>query len=212
MKIFYCNIRGLKSKTTSLETVLEQVKPDIIVIAETQIIGRCKIKIKNYNINGEANRNSKSGGILIGTRKSSDIETVILKKDAKNQQIWAIIRAKTYSFRICIVYGYPSEDRISQEELEEWYVVLEEEYMKQIEYDTIIIGDFNAHTGLDSLPINTNGKNLNALLERRNLINVNEQDICKGKYTREDKNGTKTVIDYVLADQNILNKIKEVCR
>ena len=210
MKIFYCNIRGLKSKTTSLETVLEQVKPDIIVIAETQIIGRCKIKIQNYNINGEANRNSKSGGILIGTRKSSDIETVILKKDAKNQQIWAIIRAKTYSFRICIVYGYPSEDRISQEELEEWYVVLEEEYMKQIEYDTIIIGDFNAHTGLDSLPINTNGKNLNALLERRNLINVNEQDICKGKYTREDKNGTKTVIDYVLADQNILNKIKEV--
>ena len=210
MKIFYCNIRGLKSKTTSLEAVLDQTKPDIIVIAETQIIGRSKVKIQNYNINGEANRNTKSGGILIGTRKNSDIETVILKKDAKNQQIWAIIRTKTYSFRICIVYGYSSEERVSQEELEEWYVVLEEEYMKQMEYDTIIIGDFNAHTGSDELPINLNGKNLNALIERRNLININNLDICNGKYTREDKNGTKTIIDYAIADENIINKIKEM--
>ena len=210
MKIFYCNIRGLKSKTTSLETVLDQTKPDIILIVETQIIGRCKIKIQNYTINGEANRNNKSGGILIGTRKNSDIETIILKKDAKNQQIWAIIRSKTYSFRVCLVYGYPSEDRISQEELEEWYVVLEEEYMKQMEYDTMIVGDFNAHTGADEKPINSNGKNLNALIERRNLINMNNQSNCVGKITREDKNGTKTVIDYVIADQNMFNKIKKV--
>ena len=210
MKIFYCNIRGLKSKTTSLETVLDQTKPDIILIAETQVIGRCKIKIQNYIINGEANRNNKSGGILIGTRKNSDIETVILKKDPKNQQIWAIIRTKTYSLRVCLVYGYPSEHRITPEELEEWYVVLEEEYMKQMEYDTMIIGDFNAHTGTDGMPMNSNGKNLNALVERRNLINMNNQSTCKGKFTREDKNGTKTIIDYVIADQNMQNKIKEV--
>ena len=173
-------------------------------------MGKCKLNIEGYHINGEANKNTKSGGILIATRKESKIETTILKKDVKNQQMWAILRTKNFSLRICLVYGYACEARISEEEQEEWFIQLEQEYLKHIEYETLIIGDFNAHTGTDSLNINYNGKGLNSLIERRDLINLNNLKTCQGKYTREDVKGTKTIIDYAIADANLASKVTKI--
>ena len=174
------------------------------------MVGRSKIKIEGYEINGLANRDIKSGGLLIATQKGTDIETIITAKDSKLQQMWAIIRSKGYSCRICIAYGYPSEHRVTDEEIEDWFISMEEEYLKHPELDTLLIGDFNAHTGLDKLPINKNGKNLNSLVERRNLINLNCEKWCEGKYTREDPKGTRTVIDYAIVDENLMGKVKKV--
>ena len=210
MKLFYCNIRGLRSKQMSLETILDNIKPSIVLLAETQTTGRCKINLEGYDVNGVANKNSRSGGLLIATRKGTAIETIISRKEVKHQQLWAIVRSKGHTFRICLAYGYPNEHSIEEEDIDDWFITLEEEYLKQPEYDTILIGDFNAHTGTDNLPINKNGKNINALIERRNLINLNNENICQGKFTREDPNGTKTIIDYAIADENFLTKIKTV--
>ena len=88
------------------------------------MVGRCKVTIEDYEINGTANKNIKSGGLLIATRKDIDVETIITMKDVNLQQLWAIIRSKGYSFRLCLAYGYPSENRVSEEELDDWYLNL----------------------------------------------------------------------------------------
>ena len=171
-------------------------------------MGRCKIKIEGYQINGEANRNSRSGGILIATRTGTNIETIIMKTDVKYQQMWAMVKIKNYSIRICLCYGYANENTITEEELDEWYIKLEEEYLNHMQYETLIIGDFNAHTGSDGLPLNKNGKMLNSLIERRELVNLNNDNICNGKFTREDPKGTRTIIDYAIIDNSLRCKVK----
>ena len=133
-----------------------------------------------------------------------------MKTDIKNQQMWAMIKIKNFSLRICLCYGYANESTVSEEDLEEWYIKLEEEYLNHMEYETLIIGDFNAHTGSDSLPLNQNGKRLNSLIERRELVNLNIENICKGKFTREDPKGTRTIIDYAITDYNLRCKVKSV--
>ena len=172
-------------------------------------MGRCKININGYQINGEANRNNRSGGILIATKTETDIETVIMKTDIKNQQMWAMVKIKNYSLRICLCYGYANENAIT-EELNEWYIKLEEEYLNHMEYETLLIGDFNAHTGSDGLHLNQNGKMLNSLIERRELVNLNNENICEGKFTREDPKGTRTIIDYAIIDNSLRNKTKSL--
>ena len=194
----------------SLETILGELKPHIVILAETQLMGRCKTSIQDYQINGEANRNNRSGGILIATRNNTNIETTIMKTDTKNQQMWAMLKIKNYKLRICLCYGYANESAVTEEDLEEWYIKLEEEYLNHMEYETLLIGDFNAHTGSDGLPLNRNGKMLNSLIERRELINLNEESICQGKFTREDPKGTRTVIDYAIVDNSLISKIKSL--
>ena len=58
-----------------------------------------------------------------------------------------------------MAYGYANENSIEEEDIDEWFITLEEEYLKHPEYDKILIGDLNAHTATDNLPINENGKN-----------------------------------------------------
>ena len=108
------------------------------------------------------------------------------------------------------MYGYPSEQGIDSEEFEDWFLSLEEEYLKNSDIDTMIVGDFNAHTGMDNLPINRNGKLLNNLIKRRDLNIINKEDICTGHITREDPNGTKSVIDYVLANTGMISRITKM--
>ena len=74
----------------------------------------------------------------------------------------------------------------------------------------MIVGDFNAHTGMDDLPINRNGKLLNSLIKRRDLNMMNKEDICTGHITREDPNGTKSVIDYILANTGMIPRITKM--
>ena len=48
------------------------------------------------------------------------------------------------------------------------------------------------------------------MIERRELINLNEESICQGKFTREDPKGTRTVIDYAIVDNSLISKIKSL--
>ena len=98
----------------SLETILDNIKPSIVLLAETQTTGRCKINLEGYDVNGVANKNSRSGGLLIATRKGTAIETIISRKEVRHQQLWAIVRSKGHTFRICLAYGYPNEHSIEE--------------------------------------------------------------------------------------------------
>ena len=74
----------------------------------------------------------------------------------------------------------------------------------------MILGDFNAHTGMDDLPINKNGKLLNNLIQRRDITMMNKESICTGHIIREDLNDTKSTIDYVLANTRMVPRITKM--
>ena len=134
----------------------------------------------------------------------------------KSEQMWVEITCGQQKFMIAICYGL-SESRCSEEEIEEWYYELERQYAVNIEKPVIIIGDMNAHVGNDSMgiPENTNiisrnGTKLRDLNTRRQLTLMNASNKCKGLWTREDPNGTKSAIDLVLANEEMQPIIKRM--
>ena len=74
--------------------------------------------------------------------------------------------------------------------------------------------DFNAHVGCDENGIkgnhnkvNKSGEILRSLIQRRSLHLMNNSKICTGKWTREDPNGTKSILDMVIANNEAANNI-----
>ena len=174
------------------------------------MVGKNSIKIEGYQVKALSNKKIKSGGILAAVRKDTDIELIVTHNNPDKQQLWVQANTKDDKYRLGIMYGYPSEQGLDSEEIEDWFISLEEEYSKNSEIDTMILGDFNAHTGMDNLPINKNGKLLNNLIQRRDLNMINKESICTGHITREDPNGTKSVIDYVLANTGMISRINKM--
>ena len=64
----YANVRGIRSKTDSLQVSCEMYKPDIIIITETHLTGRTTVNIRNYKEKITRNRKTKGGGIMVAKR------------------------------------------------------------------------------------------------------------------------------------------------
>ena len=198
----YANVRGLVSKKPSLKNVLEIKKPDVIIFTETHLIGKTTTTIEGYDQIITRNRKDKGGGLLLAVKKNTDIEAMILNIDDNHEIMWVKLKVKNQNYIIAIVYGYSGESRVEEDEIDEWYYSLEKEISKYTEEKVIIVGDLNAHIGNDEdgiegniEKINQNGKLLRSLVERRCLFVINATEKCIGKWTREDPNGGRSIID-----------------
>ena len=179
----------------SLQTTVNELRPDLIVLVETQLVGKNTIKIEGYDKIITRNRPSKGGGLLIAMKNTMDAKMVVLDVNQNHEHMWVQLNSKTGKINLCVAYGL-HETRCSKNEIENWHYELEEKYTKFDSEPTIIIGDLNAHMGNDSKGIkennsriNQNGEHLRNLIERRNLTLANNLPNCKGKYTRIDPNG-----------------------
>ena len=203
IKLLYANARGLRSKVDSLQTAILLYKPDIILIVETHTVGKTKINIEGYKESIVRNRKSNGGGLLIAKKDNSKINLTALKIHETEEQVWA----KINNTIICLAYA-PIESRTEKSDIEEWYYELEKEYCKWDDQKVIIIGDLNAKVGngKDGVKgnhpeISTSGKILQSLNDRRSLSIMNNEPIAEGLWTREDPNGKKTVLDYVITNE-----------
>ena len=213
----YANVRGLVSKKPSLKNVLEIKKPDVIIFTETHLIGKTTTTIEGYDQIITRNRKDKGGGLLLAVKKNTDIEAMILNIDDNHEIMWVKLKFKNQNYIIAIVYGYSGESRVEEDEIDEWYYSLEKEISKYTEEKVIIVGDLNAHIGNDEdgiegniEKINQNGKLLRSLVERRCLFVINATEKCIGKWTREDPNGGRSIIDYVIANENSVDNIENM--
>ena len=218
MKIIFANIRGIKSKMESLLSILNDLKPEIIIFVESHQRGNNSIKIPGYHQTIVRNSKKKmGGGLLISIKDNLNANLILLNSNEKHEQMWVKITTDKIDYIFGIMYGIASEGRADKGEIEEWYNDLEIEYIRNMENPVVIIGDMNAHIGNDSegfqgepSHINKNGHQLRELVKRRNLTIMNKEEICKGKYTREDPNGTKSIIDYVICNQEATGNIKKM--
>ena len=115
------------------------------------------------------------------------------------------------------MYGL-QESQASEEETERWFYQLEKEYATCSDMPVMIIGDFNAHVGNgeygikgNSDKVNRNGRKLLDLMERRDLILVNNSDQCKGLWTRVSDTG-KSAIDLVIVNECMMRSVMSMTR
>lgn len=83
--IYYVNIRGIKSKMESLDSVLEERKPDIVGIAETMLDNQEEINLRN-------DRNREGGRVTLAVKRDFELVTVkISRSSVCKQSIWIFI-------------------------------------------------------------------------------------------------------------------------
>ena len=78
LKILYSNPRGIRSKLHSLQTIANVIKPGLIILVETHLVGKNTIKIEGYDRIITRNRKSKGGGLLIALKDTVDAKMVVL--------------------------------------------------------------------------------------------------------------------------------------
>ena len=176
-------------------------------------MGKTSISIKGYKECIARNRKTQGGGLLIAKRDTSKINLTAINIHESEEHLWAKVNNNTF---ICVVYG-PIESRTEKSNLEEWYYELEKEYIKWEDSRVMIIGDFNAKVGCDNDGIKGNhpeisiaGKNLRNLCDRRNLSIMNNSEITEGLWTREDPSSSKSVLDYVIANEEMKLQITKI--
>ena len=139
----------------SLQTTVNELGPDLIILVETHLVGKNTIKIVGYDNVITRNRPSKGGGLLIATKNTLDAKIVVLDVNQNHEQMWVQLCGQKGKINLCIAYGL-HESRCSKNEIESWHYDLEEKYAKFDSEPTIIIGDLNAHIGNDHKGIKDN--------------------------------------------------------
>ena len=89
-KVYYNNIRGIKSKIKSIKEIIENDQPTLIGIVETHLNREDEIEIKEYEV-VRNDRNENGGGILIAYRK--ELKNIIMEvgREAKNgESLWVL--------------------------------------------------------------------------------------------------------------------------
>ena len=105
LKILYSNCRGIRSKLTSLNAIIERQLPDKIVLVETHLVRNNTIKIKGYHRIVYKNRISNGGRILIAARNNENVEIVTIELHEELKQLWVQISVNNFKFNIAAVYG-----------------------------------------------------------------------------------------------------------
>lgn len=161
-------------------------------------------------------KESKGGGLLVAVKEDTDISMIITDIDSDKEQMWVKIKTPAGSYNMGILYGL-HETRSTNEEIDEWFYKLETSISKWADEPILIIGDMNAHIGSDDKgicgnhnEINKNGRWWRALIERRNILLVNNTNLCSGKWTRKSLDGKNSIIDFVLCNEYMCDNIKRM--
>ena len=212
--VLYSNIRHLKTKTNSLERIVEEEKPTVIILVETKLGEEEDYKIEGYD-EKPMNRNENGGGILIFVRNEIKHITVIVKKEEEGvEALWITINNGRNNIRIGAVYA-PQESRTPVGKLKIMYKKLREQIKeaKTKNQHILMIGDFNCKVGKylknNKEEVTSGGKMLLNMIKDTEMELVNKTNTCKGLWTRVEGN-QKSVLDYVIMNKDDLDLVEEM--
>ena len=201
INIWLLNIRGVTtSKITELTSILKKYSNNIICLTEThEKFAKINVPDGYYQVAKRRRSTDKKGGglmILFDERMKCDFEEM----EVENPDILSV-KVTSGGSDIIMILIYMDVKDIDRN------MDLQRKLNKTIEENEnnkkIILGDFNAHTGyIGSQERNRNGRYLDDLIGKFNLIMLNLDDRCKGTTTREE-NGIKSTIDFVLICQKL---------
>ena len=112
--VYYANINGYKSKGDSQKQLLIENKVDILLLTETKVYRKTRIKIDGFQIYPVIRKKNCGGGILIGIRHG--FCSFILVDEGVNAE-FATVKLDFgvgQSIRIILVYGPQENDQVDK--------------------------------------------------------------------------------------------------
>ena len=104
-KIYYQNVRGLKSKLDSLQEMLDDYQPSLICILETHMQKEEGIQIPGYSLVSHNGRSANSRWTLIWVR--DNIKNISLEL----RSMWILVTKIRKKIRVGVIYR-PQENDI----------------------------------------------------------------------------------------------------
>ena len=208
----YSNVRGLKSKVHGLTTILNEMKPNLFFLTETQLRTNTGVNIPGYTFHGRKREGKVGGGV--GFLIKDDIkQNVYVHTSERDLEItWARIRRKKLPPLIVGTY-YGKQESISNEDIVAEMTLLHEEIEERKKDGEILLTmDANGKIGILGEEKSRNGKKILEVFENTNLHIMNLSDKCRGKITRKNtqKERETSAIDFVVASDQAEKWISEM--
>ena len=157
-------MRGFRSKSESINQIIEEHDVDVILLTETKVYTKSAIDIKGFQ-SFSAVRDKKSGGRLYLGIRHGLYESVMTDSGSKASFVTVCLNGKDCSVRLILVYGPQEND--SEDKDSFYHDISVQAEMAYLNGDSVImVGDFNAKLGYDVIP-----KDLHPMSEQL-LINI----------------------------------------
>ena len=213
-RVLYSNINGLKSKVTSLLTIIEEQQPTVIALVETKLGQTEDFEVPGY-VTKKMNRDENGGGVMILVKE--ELKNIIVEVDEKKEvgeAKWISIDNGRNRIRLGILYA-PQENKTSVKKLKIMYRQLKEQIKKSKKenQEILLLGDFNCKVG-KAVPGNTDeiskgGKILMEMIDKLDLNLLNAKDECEGTWTRVE-NEKRSILDYVIMENEGSKLVKKM--
>ena len=218
-KLMMVNIRGLESKKESLNEIIKEEDPTIVLLMEIMTEEKERIEIEGYKNVTVSKREDKWGGIMFAIKEELANLIQIKREERKEAEMLFIqLTCGRSQAMIGLIYT-PQENTMTKEETDKMYKIIEEEVKKAKEQKQVVIiaGDMNCKIGENikgnKKEISKGGRRMMKMAKNMEMKIMNGDEKCKGMWTRtqKDKNSTKkSVIDYVLITEEHQDIIKKM--
>ena len=218
LQIYFNNINGFTSKQGSLHQICRSLSPDIIALCETKVSAKASMKISGYET---IKSNCKKGkeGLLFAIKEGTFAAAEKISESNDKNILTTQVTYPDCTMRFIIAHG-PQETE-EAETRKEFYesLMVEIERGKASNDNIILLADMNARIERDDTEpeaiqdLSANGKLLKELVGKYQLDVLNFHPNTMGKWTRIQKKKKvteKSVIDYVIVEDNLKNRIEKV--
>ena len=216
------NLRGFRSKKTSLKNLVRREKPAIILMNETQLVGKMRVKLDQYTCWTKNRTVQKGGGIATAVSRQYSNMTVAAGEGREGDE-YMITRLESFTPALNVINCYGEQRKCKKEEVEEKWARLKKE-MLEIEArqeNCILAGDLNKLVGNDELGVEGNheeitlgGKLLREMLRRGDWILVNsmgDEIVEGGPFTREDPaSGGLSCLDLFVVNRRLKRYVSKL--
>ena len=210
-----CDLRGYRSKKHSLKKIMKKLKPDIIVMNETQMRGRMTVDLKPYKC-WSKNREEKGGGGVATAVAPALGQHAMGAGEGEGDDEYLVTRIDKFKPALNIINNYGEQRNTKAEEVQAKWQRLKKE-METVrargEY-CLLAGDINKLVGSDKFGVPGNdpvvspgGHLLRELLATEDWILVNglgEEVVEGGPFTRQDPaTGKESCLDLFVASREL---------
>ena len=220
--VLLVNLRGYKSKETSLKKVIAQVYPSMVALNETMLSGKMKVSLPQY-ISWNKKRKEKGGGGVSTAVSAEYSDTTVGAGDGVGDDEYIITRVECFKPALSVINCYREQRKINKEVVEEKWKRLraDMENIRAMGEFCCVLGDLNKLVGTGQLGVPGNhpevslgGRLLRELLVTRNWFLVNglgPELVMEGPFTRKDP-ATRNLscLDIFIVSRELLPYVKKL--
>lgn len=144
LRMDFCNIRGLSSNINSVHQHLQNVKPHLLALTETQVkpsVNTSHLLCPNFELH---TRFRFKGGVCVFVRSDLSCHREESLEPPNKDIMWLKISSKSITKFICVLYLSPS-DSTYKELFSDLSITFDHLQVKYPDAEIIFLGDFNVH-------------------------------------------------------------------